>query len=63
MKCQQAKLKCENRHTVSWIDALVKNGDQIQFQDHERWWVVEKTYFPILDKKDIKHGWKVGGLV
>lgn len=62
MLCQQAKLRCENKHTVSWIDISVKKGDLIRFKNENDWWLVEEIYLPILDKKDIHHDWKVGGL-
>lgn len=62
MQCRQAKLKSDNRHQISWIDSSVKEGDSVQFKNDPRWWLVEKVYHPILDKGDIKHGWKVGGL-
>ncbi len=63
MRCQQSKLICGNRHQVSWIDESVKSGDSIRFRGDERWWLVEQTYKPILDKGEIKHDWKAGGNV
>ena len=62
MNCKQAKLRCENRHMVMWIESQVNEGDTIRFKGDTRWWLVEKTYWPTLDKGDIKHDWKVGGL-
>ncbi len=62
MRCQQAKLKSENRHTVTWIADYVKENQLVKFKNEERWWTVEKTYWPILEKVDINHDWRVGGL-
>jgi len=62
MLLNQAKLKSGNFHQVTWIDCEVKTGSEVKFKHDSRWWLVEKTYWPILEKGDIKHDWRVGGL-
>jgi hypothetical protein len=62
MLLNQAKLKSDNFHQVTWIDSEVKEGSEVKFKHDPRWWQVEKIYWPILEKGDIKHDWRVGGL-
>lgn len=62
MICRQAKLKCENRHMVTWIESGTYEGDSVKFKGDERWWLIEKTYPYAIEKAQINHDWKVGGL-
>lgn len=62
MMLNQAKLRCGNFHQVTWIDCEIPETSEVRFKGDERWWLVEKVYWPILDKNEIKHDWKVGGL-
>jgi hypothetical protein len=62
MRLNQAKLRCGNFHQVTWIDSTIEEFYEVRFRGDDRWWLIERVYWPILEKCDIKCDWKVGGL-
>jgi hypothetical protein len=51
-------------HRLTWVDAELKVGAVVSLKDDEdkSLWVVNNAYEPVLEKWEIKRGWKVGGL-
>lgn len=62
MLCNQAHLICKNRHMTTWIPSYIKEGQEIRLKNEEKFWTVKEVYWPTLEKGEINHGWKVGGL-
>lgn len=62
MKYQQVLLNDGNTNTVAWIDAETRKGNLVRIKNDNRWWEVKETYYPYLDRSEIKSEWRVGGL-
>ena len=61
-RLRQAELTRGSIHLVTWLPAeICKRGATLEDHDGVRW-TVKTAYTVELERDDIPHGWKVGGL-
>lgn len=64
MKLRQVELKQGNKQKVCWVDEVKPKhqGCKMTLKDCNGFWDIVKVYEREIERKELKHGWAVGGL-